>query len=436
MAGVFIPRGSDDKIWFFYKPDFHVDTYPSQYGRYLTFGNTELNGFTGGNGLFHYAPSMTPPLTVSGSRRDYDVEPIFVAAWNNPTQSVTVDVTSPAMVAEQGGTVSVAIDNSVDITVPVTSPAMAMLQGNESVTAVVTTNVTVDVTSPAIGIVQGNESVSTVTHTSVTVNVTGRAAAITQGSVLVTVGGVDTTLGDATNTGVPAGTTLTNVSAFSSTSNGQIIQNRNVDGTILINHNNVTIRRCRVTVGPDEFGINCYLRTGTIIEDCEIIGTPYSYCGIHGSGIIKRVKIHGFENALSVAGSDGKLLNSYLYDMQGPPTAHKDTIQIDGGIANWEIAYNTLENASFETSVVMIDNYWDFIDNIDVHDNVMLGGGGYTVYSDEHTASGGWSGAQITNVKFRNNRMVSGGWGYAAFTNNTPVFTNNRDYYTNAVITP
>jgi hypothetical protein len=74
-----------------------------------------------------------------------------------------------------------------------------------------------------------------------------------------------------------------------------------------------------------------------------------------------------------------------------------------------------------QTSAVMIDNDFGPATNITVANN-FLAGGGYTVYSD-----GQFDGGPITGVRFLNNTMERGHWGYASIEQNTPEDSGNVD---------
>src|SRR6266481_5394553 len=78
---------------------------------------------------------------------------------------------------------------------------------------------------------------------------------------------------DATNTGIPAGTTLTPFSgSFTTTSNGQIVDSLDVSGDIFVHHSDVIVRKCRARsmyIGADD---QPFTTTNGLIEDCEITG--------------------------------------------------------------------------------------------------------------------------------------------------------------------
>ena len=78
---------------------------------------------------------------------------------------------------------------------------------------------------------------------------------------------------DATNTGVPAGVVFTpTADDIHSTADGQVIDKMHVtNGTIIIDHNNVTVQRCKIdTTGL--WGIKVSPgKTGAIIRDNEVL---------------------------------------------------------------------------------------------------------------------------------------------------------------------
>lgn len=474
LVGVFIPRGSDGKVWWAQTNGvFWPDPVPSQWERLMAFAHNPsvpYNGFAGKNGMYTHGPDLVPPLLAEDTDSNYYVDPVFVAPWvaeaspdvtvsvTSPSMSISsggvvaeidgavdaiVEVTAPAMVAEQGGVVATTT-SAVNVTVDLTSPAMAAEQGSVTADGSTTTSLTVEVTSPAMTLAQGDIVATTLRHVTtqvtsppltitrgtvtgtgkrrVTVSVTSPALTLVQGNEIVTTPS-DFVVGDASNTGVPSGTVLTNSGSITTTAHGQIIQDKNCSGTIHINHNNVTVRRCRVTVGTDDFGIRMsYTISGVIIEDCELVGS-HSYTGIMGGGIIRRCNIHGFENGVDVTLDVVKILNNWVWGMPSDPGSHDDTLQIDGGCTDLEIGYNTLEN--LDGACVMLDTYSGSHTNCDIHHNVMISSGGsYTAYCEARPPM------TITNTRFRFNQMDSAQYGYFNIVACSPTLTGNTDRLT------
>src|SRR5262245_36635784 len=81
---------------------------------------------------------------------------------------------------------------------------------------------------------------------------------------------------NAGNTGIRPGITLTNFTgSLVSSQAGQIIENLNVTGPIVITHNNVTVRNCRVDASGQSYGIG-------IPERAQVNGCKVFYCEVFG----------------------------------------------------------------------------------------------------------------------------------------------------------
>jgi len=133
---------------------------------------------------------------------------------------------------------------------------------------------------------------------------------------------------DATNTGVPPGTSLTthNGNMFINTANQVIEDLHFVDGTIVLQGSatNTLIRRCLIDSGPSNFaGVlteSPFTASGTIIEDCEFDGG-----NVDGSTAIasvnftvRRCNIHNYENGFDVGAGGAANLDvrdCWLHDM-------------------------------------------------------------------------------------------------------------------------
>jgi hypothetical protein len=143
------------------------------------------------------------------------------------------------MAVEQGSVTATA-SASTNATIAVTAPAITMAQGDVVSTA--KSRITVQVTSVPLTIARGTITVTA--QRKATVGVTSQAIAIAQGNEIVSTPS-DLVVGDATNTGVPAGSVLVTSGAITTTANGQIIELKNANNTITINHNKANVRKCR-----------------------------------------------------------------------------------------------------------------------------------------------------------------------------------------------
>jgi Ca2+-binding RTX toxin-like protein len=236
---------------------------------------------------------------------------------------------------------------------------------------------------------------------------------------------------NSSNTGVPAGTKLTPYNGtLHVTTNGAVIENLDINGQIVVDADNVTIRNCRVTT-TEMYGICGRPMT---IQNCEIDGkgvAPGSY-GIMASGTFTGNNIHGFENGIGVADSNTTIKNNYIHDLQaGGADPHYDGIAVqggEGGEGNIVIENNTI--ISRDTSDIFIKNDFGPISNVTVNHNFLAGDPGYNIYVDGRASGGPISGVTITD-----NYLQKGHWGYLSIDNSSPVVSNNHEFLPGDTIT-
>lgn len=238
-------------------------------------------------------------------------------------------------------------------------------------------------------------------------------------------GGRDVTYPDETNTGVPANLSLDAATVFSLDVAGATVSGLDFQGSVAITAPNVTLRNCRIRAkGWVALDIRA---DGATVENCEIDGQEAP--GIRGISIsgnnvsIRHCNIHHAEDGIYLTGSSKiGIENNYIHDLQsqwdGP---HFDGIATDGGIADVLIKGNTIINPHRQTSAIMLSNYFGPIARVRVEGNRLVGGG-YTVYAD-----GQFSGGEISNVSFSNNRLGKGYYGYASVNRNSPEWAGNID---------
>lgn len=193
---------------------------------------------------------------------------------------------------------------------------------------------------------------------------------------------------DASTTGVPAGTTLTSSGTVSTSSAGQVIQNLSIAGYLNVNHNNVTVRRCRIRGGRATPTVNIASGvTGFVIEDSEIDMAGSGKVGIgYSNWAARRCNIHGGEDGAKMEHST-ELRDSYIHHLLRPDTgSHGDCIQSVKGngitiVHNTLLAYNPTTD-DFMNSVLQLTDTTGSADgsqtNVTFTDN-LVGGGNYTV---------------------------------------------------------
>jgi chitodextrinase len=201
---------------------------------------------------------------------------------------------------------------------------------------------------------------------------------------------------DTTNTGVPAGTKLTDSSSITVSTAGTVIDALNVTGTIDVTANNVTIKRTKVSSNA-AWPIQVHNGvTGTLIEDSEIdgIGSTGSV-GIGYTGFTAlRVNIHGAEDGIRLA-DNVTVQDSWIHNLTTSGGAHSDCFQSTGG-SNGIIKHNTCVDA--DNSAVILKSDQGPISNMAISKN-LFNGGNYTVYS-----LNGGNGVP-NNISFTNNQF-------------------------------
>lgn len=248
---------------------------------------------------------------------------------------------------------------------------------------------------------------------------------------------------DATNTGVPSGTTLTNSGAISTSSRGQIIENRNVSGSITVNHDNVIIRRCKIKSNSYQ-AILANGRYNTLIEDCEIDGggPTGSSQGIGGGFgiIVRRCNIHHCSDSI-VPESDGLYEDNYIWYPDASGSPHVDTFQVQGSQkqSNITIRHNSMScknnRPATQNAGIYFTAAFGNISNVLVENNLIdQGDAYYAIYAVNKPYS-------LTGLRFVNNYFKKGTNGTgniyqtpSGYTTNIAEWTNNRVYGTDQVI--
>lgn len=187
---------------------------------------------------------------------------------------------------------------------------------------------------------------------------------------------------DATNTGVPAGTSLTIVNGdVNITVAGTIYENRDVRGCITVNAPNVIIRRSKVSCPG---GAISSFSTNLLVEDATVDCQGKAQTAAIGANnyTARRVNVSKCENLLW-AGDNVTIEDSYLHDPipYDPVTdPHVDGIQMYFG-SNVTIRHNRIyagDKSNIANSAIITQ----YASNVTI-DNNLLAGGGYTVYCND-----------------------------------------------------
>lgn len=216
------------------------------------------------------------------------------------------------------------------------------------------------------------------------------------------------------NTGVPAGTTLTDYTGPTViTTPGTVIDSVRLAGTLTISADNVTVRR------SDIEHVLVRLASHVVVEDVTSHGIAVS-----GSTFVSvlRSNICCGNDSMDVTSDTGRaqdilIQDNYVHDPSPSPMAHYDGIQVRGvdrlvirhnnfDLGAWQSTYNSsiyLENANGGDNDVVVDSNW-------------LNGGGFALF------------VSAVNLRVDNNR-----WGRAyhwgACRNNGPLFEKSGNVW-------
>jgi hypothetical protein len=230
---------------------------------------------------------------------------------------------------------------------------------------------------------------------------------------------------DATNTGVPAGTTLKAVpsqvtsgpgwsynastNTVTVTAKGTVLSGLAITGTLQISASNVTVKNVQVTSGGN-FGISLAHTTGVTIQNSTISGqnsttgrVSYAIDDVYGDSsgmIIKANNISNFRTAVQV--STGQVDSNYIHDPGFVAGDHTNGIYVNGGTQSLMIWNNTIFDSMGQTDAINLDAGTPGpsapVANKTVSDN-LLAGGSYTIYG------GAASGSPTSNIVVQDNRF-------------------------------
>lgn len=231
---------------------------------------------------------------------------------------------------------------------------------------------------------------------------------------------------NASNTGVPAGTVLTNSGPMTITVPNTIIQNRNISGPVIVKANGVVIKNCRINGNRNGFAVDADGRNVTV-QDSEIWNASNAAV-LCQNGKVLRCNLHHCDNGVVTQGGD-LVQDNYIHDLGFTADAHVDGVSIQAG-SGQVVRHNHIE--SWDTSCVFIKSDFTAIHNVLVENNRLINTPGKKtaacVYADNSPRKG------MSGITFRDNIMEKGNWFYASVVNTSVTWINNRDYLTGALI--
>jgi hypothetical protein len=242
-------------------------------------------------------------------------------------------------------------------------------------------------------------------------------------------------LPDATNTGVPPETVLTDYAGPNPiTVAGTVIDSKRfTKGQLYINAPNVVIRKCLFQfddwwlINGDKMGGNANM----LVENCTFNG---GVKGILGQGTFQRLNISNCIIGLTLKEGKSTIRDCYIHDLDAhaePKDPHFDCIFISGGQTDCLVEHNHC-HAPTEggTCNVFIATRWrgSNIVNTTVNNNLLLGTPSYSMYNEQTDV------ATITGTKWTNNKIQKAANGYWTWKNSEPYRSGNTDYNTGANI--
>lgn len=234
---------------------------------------------------------------------------------------------------------------------------------------------------------------------------------------------------DATNTGIPAGTTLKRVPqdvtsgpgwtwdsrGWLQASSGAVVQNLIVSGSINLGGSNITVTNTRVLVGGESWGIGLQHATNAVISNTEIgiaggsrlmVGIKDIYGDSNGTQVL-RSNIVNTSTGVQIYG--GLIQDNYIHDMGYKSGDHINGTTSNGSTTMMTIRHNTILNSFQQTDAISLFQDFGVEANRLITDN-LVAGGGYTIYGGNNQNYGKTYNIQITNNRFSTIYFPNGGY--------------------------
>jgi len=245
---------------------------------------------------------------------------------------------------------------------------------------------------------------------------------------------------NATNTGVPAGTSLTDYTGPTTiTTPGTVIDGKIINGTLTVAAADVTIKNC-IIQNFGFWGIDASdaSATGNVtVQNCTLTASSSmdTDSAIVGSGTFIGNNISNCENGIRLTDGASVVRDNYIHDLNdnfGEP--HLDGICLQGGQNHVLIEHNTV--SGWDTSDIFIKYEpgldWGSINDITVRNNLLYGDPKHgDPASDVYVY-----GPNTTNVTVENNYMEKPISDYVAVLNANPTMSGNVEWDNNTNATP
>ena len=222
---------------------------------------------------------------------------------------------------------------------------------------------------------------------------------------------------DASTTGVPAGTTLTEYTGpMTITEDGTVIENQIINGSLRVTADNVTIKNCKIDF-TGYWGVDAEGAQNLTIQDCDITGPGYagtSNAAILGGGTFLRNDISKAENGIVLQGT-AVVKGNYIHDLENSGSdPHYDGISVQGGQDGVVIEGNTI--LARDTSDIIINNNFGPVNDVTIKDNFLGGDVGINIYIHD---------PETTNVEITGNYLAKGGYDFYSIYQTSPNIHDN-----------
>jgi hypothetical protein len=236
---------------------------------------------------------------------------------------------------------------------------------------------------------------------------------------------------DGTNTGVPAGVTLSASSVTTITTAGTVISGAKL-GCIAIDANNVTVKDSDISgSASSSFCVSIGDGvTGTLLSNDTIHGLDGSSNAVeyavrdYGNGTVMQA-LNVYNCTECIYGAGATVEDSYIHGMATVAGSHYEDFY-DGGGSGLKILHDTVLNEQNQTAAIYMSPDFGVVSNVTITD-CLLAGGGYTVYGGASSSQAG------SNIQITNNRISKGlesnygQWGWIAYDTGATVSGNVDD---------
>lgn len=183
--------------------------------------------------------------------------------------------------------------------------------------------------------------------------------------------------------------TATTNGNFTTNTHGQVIEQRDIKGNLIVNHNDVIVRNCKM------YQIDNRQGDRLLVEDSVVDGQNNRDDAIKDGGItLRRVDIKRANDGIKASGNT-IMENCWVHDLWVTSTSHNDGAQVMSG-SNCRFTNNRFENFT-GTAGIFLKPDFGAISNITVEGNYTSKAGNFAYQADPQDTT------YPTGIIYRNN---------------------------------